>query len=96
MDHSLNDPGVASVTDIYNYFKKHDHKTVIMGASFRNVQEVVGLAGCDKLTVSPVLLEQLSTNFYMPVERKLSVEHAKASRFEAVKMNELRYRWEMN
>jgi transaldolase len=55
-DFSVKDPGVKSVTDIYNYFKKYDHETIIMGASFRNIQEVIDLAGCDKLTVSPSLL----------------------------------------
>ena len=53
------DPGVASVTWIYNYFKKFAYKTQIMGASFRKVDQIVRLAGCDLLTISPDLLEQL-------------------------------------
>lgn len=53
------DPGVQSVTTIYNYFKKYDYKTVVMGASFRNVGEVTELAGCDLLTISPSLLAEL-------------------------------------
>jgi transaldolase len=55
------DPGVVSVTQIYNYFKKYGHKTEVMGASFRNTDEIVELAGCDLLTISPQLLEKLST-----------------------------------
>lgn len=54
------DPGVLSVTQIYNYYKEHGYKTVVMGASFRNVGEILELAGCDRLTISPQLLQQLS------------------------------------
>lgn len=54
-----NDPGVQSVTAIYNYYKEHDYKTVVMGASFRNTGEILELAGCDRLTISPQLLEVL-------------------------------------
>lgn len=53
------DPGVKSVTEIYNYYKAHGYKTVVMGASFRNVDEILELAGCDRLTISPALLEEL-------------------------------------
>ena len=56
------DPGVVSVTQIYNYFKKHGHKTEVMGASFRNTDEIVELAGCDLLTISPQLLEKLQSS----------------------------------
>ncbi len=59
---SEEDPGVVSVTEIYNYFKKHDYKTVVMGASFRNIGEVMQLAGCDKLTISPALLQELENS----------------------------------
>ncbi|GLS91783.1 transaldolase [Psychromonas marina] len=55
-----NDPGVKSVTAIYNYYKVHNYPTVIMGASFRNIGEILQLAGCDRLTISPQLLQQLS------------------------------------
>lgn len=58
----LNDPGVKSVTQVYNYYKKFGYKTVVMGASFRNVGEIKALAGCDLLTISPGLLEQLSNS----------------------------------
>ena len=54
------DPGVISVREIYNYFKQHGHKTIVMGASFRNVGEVLALAGCDRLTIAPTLLDELS------------------------------------
>lgn len=57
-----NDPGVKSVTQIYNYYKKFGYKTVVMGASFRNVGEITALAGCDLLTISPPLLEKLSNS----------------------------------
>ncbi|SKA38804.1 transaldolase [Consotaella salsifontis] len=53
------DPGVRSVREIYNYFKAFDYKTVVMGASFRNTDQILGLAGCDRLTISPQLLEEL-------------------------------------
>merc|ERR1712228_219407 len=56
------DPGVVSVTKIYNYYKKFGYKTVVMGASFRNTKEIVALCGCDLLTIGPSLLEQLSNS----------------------------------
>ena len=55
------DPGVKSVTGIYQYYKKYDYKTVVMGASFRNTQEIIELAGCDLLTISPSLLNDLQS-----------------------------------
>lgn len=55
-----NDPGVKSVTQIYNYYKKHGYKTVVMGASFRNIGEILALSGCDRLTISPALLDELN------------------------------------
>lgn len=68
------DPGVLSVRHIYNYFKQHGYKTVVMGASFRNIGEIEALAGCDRLTISPQLLEELS-NDTGTLERKLSPEN---------------------
>jgi len=65
------DPGVLSVTKIYNYYKEHGYKTVVMGASFRNIGEILELAGCDRLTISPQLLQQLS-EAEGEVETKLS------------------------
>ena len=58
----LEDPGVVSVTNIYNYYKKNSYNTVVMGASFRNTGEIEALAGCDRLTISPALLEELAND----------------------------------
>ncbi|MGY2945162.1 transaldolase [Thermostichus sp. MS-CIW-39] len=70
------DPGVQSVTQIYNYFRKYDFPTEVMGASFRNIGEIIELAGCDLLTISPALLAELqNTEGYL--ERKLDPEKAK-------------------
>jgi transaldolase len=65
------DPGVVSVTEIYKYYKEHGFKTVVMGASFRNVGEIIELAGCDRLTIAPTLLKELAES-EGSVERKLS------------------------
>ncbi len=65
------DPGVISVRQIYNYYKQHDYKTVVMGASFRNLGEIEALAGCDRLTISPQLLQELD-NDMGTLERRLS------------------------
>lgn len=54
------DPCVVSVSEIYNYYKQHGYETVVMGASFRNVGEIIELAGCDRLTISPALLKELA------------------------------------
>ncbi|WP_067218560.1 transaldolase [Marinomonas gallaica] len=64
------DPGVVSVTEIYNYYKQHGYKTIVMGASFRNIGEIEQLAGCDRLTISPNLLEELKKD-EGKLERKL-------------------------
>jgi transaldolase len=80
------DPGVLSVTKIYNYFKKFDYKTVVMGASFRNIGEIKELAGCDLLTISPQLLAELeSTEGELP--RKLDPEVSKAKHIERIVMD---------
>ena len=70
------DPGVKSTTDIYNYYKKFGYPTEVMGASFRNVGQIVELAGCDLLTISPKLLKELAESD-QPVERKLDPAKAK-------------------
>src|ERR1700761_6387957 len=81
------DPGVQSVTRIYNYYKKFDYKTQVMGASFRNIGEIKELAGCDLLTISPQLLAELeSTQADLP--RKLDPQKAKSLTFEKIPMNE--------
>jgi transaldolase len=80
------DPGVQSVTRIYNYFKKFGYKTVVMGASFRNIGEICELAGCDLLTISPQLLAELeSAQAELP--RKLSPEAAKSQSIEKITMD---------
>ncbi len=89
------DPGVQSVTRIYNYYKKFGHQTEVMGASFRNIGQIVYLAGCDLLTISPNLLEELSKS-YDPVERKLSPEIAKSSQAEKISLDEKTFRFEFN
>jgi len=89
------DPGVKSVTKIYNYYKKFGYKTVVMGASFRNTGEIQALAGCDLLTISPKLLEELegSNTEIVPM---LSAESAQKSDLQKVEMNEAKFRWELN
>jgi transaldolase len=89
------DPGVQSVTRIYNYYKKFGHQTEVMGASFRNVGQIVNLAGSDLLTISPNLLEELSKS-YEPLTRKLSPEIAKASDAEKITLDEKAFRFEFN
>ncbi len=69
------DPGVQSVTRIYNYYKQHDYRTVVMGASFRNSGEIEALAGCDRLTISPALLEELAADS-AELPRRLSAQAA--------------------
>ena len=89
------DPGVQSVTKIYNYYKKFGHKTQIMGASFRNKEEILELAGCDLLTISPTLLEELKTGS-TPVTRKLDPEKAKTSSIEKLVVDEKTFRYLLN
>jgi transaldolase len=86
------DPGVASVTRIYNYYKKFGHPTQVMGASFRRVDQIVHLAGCDLLTISPDLLQQMEKT-PGEVTRSLSVEIARASGEKKIRMNEKKFRW---
>lgn len=89
------DPGVLSVTAIYNYYKKYGIKTQVMGASFRNKEEIVELAGCDLLTISPQFLQELSDSS-QPLERKLSPENAKNAVIEEIKQDEASFRFHLN
>ncbi|AHK63326.1 Transaldolase [Chlamydia avium 10DC88] len=89
------DPGVASVTNIYTYYKKFDIPTQVMAASFRTKEQVLALAGCDLLTVSPKLLDQLKQG-ESPITRKLSVEEAKKLDVQAVELTESVFRFLMN
>jgi transaldolase len=81
-----NDPGVQSVTEIYHYYKKFGYKTVVMGASFRNTGEIIELAGCDLLTISPQLLQELQTTEGTLV-RKLDPEKSKTSPLEKIEID---------
>ncbi|XP_050722579.1 transaldolase-like isoform X2 [Eriocheir sinensis] len=89
------DPGVKSVTKIYNYYKKFGYKTVVMGASFRNSGEIRALGGCDLLTIGPKFLEELQ-NSTEPVVQHLSEASAKKHDLEKVEMTEAKFRWELN
>jgi len=89
------DPGVVSVTKIYNYYKKFGHKTVVMGASFRNTGEVTALAGCDLLTISPKLLAELDKSTD-PIPQLLSAEASKNTDLTKIEMNEKVFRWMLN
>src|SRR5947209_157291 len=84
------DPGVQSVTTIYNYFKKFGYKTVVMGASFRNIGEIQELAGCDLLTISPNLLHELEAKTG-DLPRKLDPEKAKSLQIERITVDEAKF-----
>ncbi|XP_014209172.1 probable transaldolase [Copidosoma floridanum] len=89
------DPGVKSVTKIYNYYKKFGYKTVVMGASFRNVEEIKALAGCDFLTISPKLLEELGKSTE-PLDKALSAESSQNTELQKIKLDEAAFRWHLN
>ncbi|MFT5693640.1 MAG: transaldolase, partial [Oceanicoccus sp.] len=88
------DPGVLSVSQIYNYYKQHSFKTVVMGASFRNIGEIEQLAGCDRLTISPQLLEELNGDD-TKLERKLHSDRA-GEHIAKPDKSEQSFRWSMN
>jgi transaldolase len=89
------DPGVISVTQIFNYYKKMGFKTQIMGASFRNTEEITELAGCDLLTIAPKLLEELhSSEGAVPL--KLNIQDAKNTEISKIQIDEKTFRWMMN
>ena len=92
---SSNDPGVESVEKIFNYFKKFNYNTIVMAASFRNKDEIINLAGCDKLTISPTLLEELSKNDD-EIKLKLSKENSSSLDIERINVNESSFRWHLN
>ena len=89
------DPGVTSITQIYNYFKKFDYPTQVMGASFRNMEEILELAGCDLLTISPNFLEELSKT-EGDVPRKLDPIAAKKLPIEKILLDEKSFRLMLN
>ena len=89
------DPGVASVTRIYNYYKKHGYQTEVMGASFRRASQITSLCGCDLLTISPALLSELaSSDADVPVS--LDADSVKSMDIPAVAMDEPVFRWMLN
>ncbi len=87
------DPGVISVTEIYNYFKQHDYNTVVMGASFRNIDEIIALAGCDRLTISPPLMAELSENNDRITQKLIPATNIQD---KPKALTEAQFRWEMN
>ncbi|MBW7876323.1 MAG: transaldolase [Candidatus Cloacimonetes bacterium] len=89
------DPGVVSVTAIYNYYRKFDIPTIVMGASFRNISEIQELAGCDYLTIAPKLLQELQDN-HTTLAKKLDEEKAQGMSIEKIPMDEKIFRWSLN
>ena len=89
------DPGVVSVTKIYNYYKHFGYETVVMGASFRNVDEILELAGCDLLTIAPKFLEALSQS-NLELSKKLDAERSKTLSLERIHCDEAKFRWMLN
>ena len=89
------DPGVLSVTEIYNYYKKYGYNTIVMGASFRNVQEIIEIVGCDALTIAPSLLKELESTEGV-LEKKLDAEKSKLMDIKRIPMDEKTFRWMMN
>ncbi|MBL4765606.1 MAG: transaldolase [Colwellia sp.] len=87
------DPGVVSVTSIYNYYKSRGFNTVVMGASFRNTGEILALAGCDRLTISPALMDELASNTDT-IEQKLKAGSVQPS--QETPLTEAMFRWQMN
>ena len=90
-----NDPGVQSVVAIYNYYKKHGIQTEVMGASFRNAGQIIALAGCDLLTISPELLAQLAAT-EAPLSRAIAPDSAKTLDIPAISYNEASFRLALN
>ena len=89
------DPGVRSVMEIYNYFKHFGYETVVMGASFRNKLEVEALCGCDRLTVSPALLEELRADSG-PLPRRLDPANSRTVAIGRIAVDEQSFRWRLN
>lgn len=90
----LNDPGVQSVTRIYNYFKTCGYETIVMGASFRNIGEIQALAGCDRLTIAPALMKELDETNDTLVQH-LSADNAQSDD-NKLELDEINFRWALN
>jgi len=89
------DPGVQSVVRIYNHYKNHGYQTEVMGASFRTIEQVTALAGCDLLTIAPALLQQLRESA-TPVPQRLSPESARQKPSDRLNLSESTFRWMLN
>lgn len=89
------DPGVLSVQQIYNYYKKYGYTTIVMGASFRNVEQILELAGCDRLTMSPDLLDTMIAN-EEPITKKLDASKSALMDIDKIDMSEKTFRWILN
>lgn len=92
---ATNDPGVQSVKEIYRYYKKFNYSTIVMGASFRNIGEIIELSGCDRLTISPNLLEELKNLNDYTLTRKLSPENIEGE-FKKLDVSEESFRFLLN
>lgn len=89
------DPGVISVIEIYNYYKKFGYNTIVMGASFRNAGEILMLAGCDRLTISPALLDELAASTE-PLTKNLDAAKAASADIQKIEIDEKTFRWMVN
>ncbi|HCB88346.1 MAG TPA: transaldolase [Porphyromonadaceae bacterium] len=92
---AVEDPGVISLTGIFNYYKKFGYPTQVMGASFRNIGEICELAGCDLLTISPMLLRELEATEGI-LTKKLDADQARVMDIEKITVDEKSFRWMMN
>jgi len=92
---AIEDPGVKSVKEIFDYYKKFGYNTTVMGASFRNIGEITELIGCDALTISPTLLKELESSHTI-VEKKLDAEKSKLLEIQRINVDEKTFRWMMN
>jgi transaldolase len=90
---SNEDPGVVSVTSIYNFYKQQGFSTVVMGASFRNIGEILELAGCDRLTISPALMDELANNHETVVQKLVACD---ATAESSSVLTQAQFRWQMN
>jgi len=90
------DPGVQSVAKIYNYYKKYGYHTICMGASFRNKEEILELAGCDRLTISPKLLDELAASTDDITQKLDAGKSAMMTNIERINVDEKKFRWMMN
>ncbi|MEX2332653.1 MAG: transaldolase family protein, partial [Pseudohongiella sp.] len=90
---AADDPGVLSVQRIYRYYKTHGYPTIVMGASFRNTGEIEALAGCDRLTISPALLEQLAAD---DGDLPRALDPAQVSDEKRISLPEANFRWQLN